>query len=97
MIKREEVYKALDSERDYQDVRWKENPGQPETRESLDRSIDEFSTYIMAYAQQLQNVCASTDDPTVKLDFVRKVGGLSVACMEAHGAPLREIPEGLQE
>lgn len=93
MTERKKVYEALDSERDYQDIRWGNNPGEKDDRGSLDRTIDEFSGYITAYAHQLSQVCATTDDPKVKLDYVRKVGGLAVACMEAHGAPLREKEE----
>lgn len=91
MTERTRVYEAIDSERDYQDERWGYNPSEKEDkRGSLDRTIDEFATYIASYSQQLTQTCSITDDPTLKLDVVRKIAALGVACMEAHGAPNRE-------
>lgn len=77
---RRSAYAAIDSERAYQDDKWPN---------SLDKTIDEFALYICEYAAQLRHVASTTDDVTARLDAVRKVGGLAVACMEAHGAPLR--------
>lgn len=86
---RTEVYAALDSERDYQDKRWGDTlsdnrPG------SGERTLDEFALYIAAYATELVKVAGTTSDTAEKLNFVRKVGGLAVACMEQHGAPKRD-------
>lgn len=82
------VYDAIDSERDYQDAKWgasasSGNPGAGE------RTLDEFALYILGYAQDLAvfaSHCLEKDD---KLDRVRKVAALCVACMEQHGAPHR--------
>lgn len=85
---RTEVYSAIDTERDYQDAKWghslsSDRPGNGE------RSIDEFATYIVGYAHKLLDQAATFADPKSKLDAVRKVAGLCVACMEQHGAPPR--------
>lgn len=87
---RADVYWALDTERDYQDEKWAGSASseQPGTG-SLDRSIDEFALYIVEYAAQLRHLAGTTAASGPKLDAVRKVGALAVACMEAHGAPLR--------
>lgn len=90
MTKREEVYKAVDSERDYQDSKWGntlsgDRPGNGE------RTVDEFSLYIAGYTNDLvQNAShfAKTED---KLNIIRKIAGLCIACMEQHGAPERKV------
>jgi len=89
-MKREEVYKLIDSERDYQDKKWEETgssdgPGMG----SLDRSLDEFILYIHVYANKLVETSAHGENKDEKLNFVRKVAGLCVACMEAHGGKKR--------
>ena len=88
MILRNEVYAAIDSERDYQDKRWgatasSGNPGAGE------RTIDEFALYISAYADDLKDIASHALDPDNKLAWVRKIAGLCVACLEQHGAPSR--------
>ena len=87
-LPREAAYNAIDSERDYQDRVWggSASSGTPGAGE---RSIDEFALYIQGYANDLANLASHTMDPIEKLNFVRKVGGLAVACMEQHGAPKR--------
>lgn len=90
MPTRAEVYAALDSERVYQDQVWGDvaSSGRPGNG---DRTLDEFALYILEYADQLRKVAGTTGDPEKKLNAVRKVGGLVVACMEQHGAPHREL------
>lgn len=79
MAIRQDVYAAIDSERDYQASRWGEKP----------HEIDAFVTYIQEYTNQLVHLAATDDDPRHKLGAMRKVAGLCVACMEQHGAPIR--------
>lgn len=88
MIDRNKVYAAIDSERDYQDSKWGDtlSSGRPGNGE---RSIDEFATYIVGYAHKLLDQAATFGDAEAKLNAVRKVAGLCVACMEQHGAPHR--------
>jgi hypothetical protein len=89
---REAAYAAIDSERDYQDQKWGDsassgNPGAGE------RSIDEFILYISGYSDQLVQVGSTTQDARNKLDLVRKVAALCVACMEQHGTPKRRFTQ----
>lgn len=79
---REEVYRAINSERAYQDFRWT-----PQAR-----TLDEFALYIRQYSEELADLAAHSDEPKPKLDIVRKVAALCVACMEQHGAVLRGDP-----
>jgi hypothetical protein len=83
MTKRSEAYAAIDSERAYQHARWGDKP----------HEIDAWVTYIADYAHQLQHLATISDSEKYKLDFVRKVAGLCVACLEQHGAPQRSASE----
>jgi hypothetical protein len=98
LVTRENVYQAIDTEREYQDLRWAGTASsnrRSSNHGATDRTLDEFALYILGYANDLAKISSHTDNPTEKLDFVRKVAGLCVACMEAHGAPNREIPNEL--
>lgn len=88
MTERKDVYAAIDSERDYQDTRWGKtaSSGRPGNG---DRSIDEFVLYILGYANRLADFASISDDSAQKLECIRKVTTLGVACMEQHGAPPR--------
>jgi len=95
MTKRNEVYAAIDSERDYQDDVWgatlsgNRTPDTDKGQSGGDRTIDEFSLYIIGYANDLQHEASHFATTTEKLDIIRKISGLGVACMEQHGAPIR--------
>lgn len=83
MTTRIEVYKALDSERAYQNMSFQEN-----YHTATDRTLDEFILYIQQYAQEAGALTTHGDEKEA-LHFVRKVGALCVGCMEKHGAPHR--------
>ena len=79
---REEVYKLIDGERDYQEE-MKAKHG------SVTRSPSDYFLIIAGYineatAQNMTN--AGTDSLLISL---RKIAALSVACMEDNGAPAR--------
>jgi hypothetical protein len=85
---RDQVYAAIDSERDYQEEVWgaslsSDQPG------NGDRTLDEFALYIGGYADDLTRVSSHSGSPQAKLEVVRKVAALCVAAMEQHGAPHR--------
>lgn len=88
MSDRESVYKAIDTERVYQNQRWG-NTGSSKQPGNGERTIDEFALYISEYADQLRHICGTSDDRIVKMNAVRKVGALCIACMEQHGAVSR--------
>ena len=84
-----QAYRAVDSERDYQDKKWGKSlsanrPGNGE------RSVDEFVLYIAGYTQDLVNTASHSSNKEEILNIVRKIAGLAVHCMEQHGAPLRK-------
>lgn len=83
MRARQAAYAAINSERDYQDNKFRG------AREATDRTLDEFILYIKQYASEAGALSTHGDEDEA-LEFVRKVGALCVGCMEKHGAPRRE-------
>lgn len=85
---RAEAFSAINSERDYQDKKWGGtlSGGRPGDGS---RTVDEFALYIAGYADDLVRVASHFGDTKAKLEVIRKIAGLCVACMEQHGAPLR--------
>ncbi len=93
MTTRSEVYAAIDSERAYQDGLWGNTLSGDRPATELQpggtRTTDEFSLYIIGYANDLLVQGSHFANEKVKLDIIRKITGLGVACMEQHGAPQR--------
>lgn len=77
---REAAYHAIDGERDYQDKKWGDVPHETAA----------FVAYIQEYTNQLVKASATIAGAEATLHAMRKVAALCVACMEQHGAPLRE-------
>lgn len=92
MTSRADVYRAIDSERAYQEMRVRRDQGNPF------HSLEEFILFMDYYLAETKRVASTTWGPEAKpatLDFVRKVVALGVAAMEHHGAPQRagfEVP-----
>jgi hypothetical protein len=92
---RQEVYGAIDSERDYQDMRIVRDGSTADPNEHY-HTPEEFLVYMNAYLQDTMSTAARVWGPACKpaiLDGIRKVVGLGVACMEMNGAPKREMPQ----
>ena len=86
MTSRADVYRAIDSERDYQEMRVRRDQGNPF------HSTEEFLLYMEDYLVEARKVASRTWGPEAKpaiLEVIRKVTALGVACMEHHGAPQR--------
>lgn len=83
---REEVYKAIDSEREYQD-----DFVLPERRYFQTHTLGEFILMINQYAAQAMEKWTHHPDTEVPISLheVRKIAGLAVRCMEQHGVPHR--------
>lgn len=86
---REEVYRCIDTERDYQD-------GLASTSETDGHhTIAEFLLYMDDYMREAKTIASRTWGPSAgpkTLDFVRKVTALGVACMEQNGTVDRVVP-----
>ena len=96
---RDDVYGAIDGERDYQDKRWTANNTPSKGR----HETAAFLTYMREYLRRAELLASSFADDGVAppshefmgesaLDFVRKITALGVACMEQNGAPRRAEP-----
>lgn len=87
---RYEVYEALNSERDYQDDRWRNHVGLDRMHaHATDRTLDEFILYMEEYLKMARSHSVHGQEGK-GLEMVRKVTALGVGCMERWGAPQRE-------
>lgn len=83
MATRQEVYAAIDSERDYQD-------SLPPTRtEGHNHSVGAYITMLRHYVTKMDEAWTMNPGDDQALDVMRKVAGIAVHCMEDHGAPHR--------
>ncbi len=88
MATRQEVYNAIDSERDYQDGRWNSQTTTSDGRHSL----EEWCTYIEDYVNEAQHILSRLPKQEAgpqALHIIRKVAAMAVCAMEQHGAPRR--------
>ena len=87
MTTREEVYAAIDGEREYQERRWG-----PEDSEGK-HSVAEFVLYMADYLTQARSELSRNADPKageMALHTMRKITTMGVACMEQNGVVERE-------
>lgn len=85
--KRQRVYFAFDTERDYQDRKKDENGYATHEHE-----LAAYVTFVDDYLTEAKHIISRDWTPQCyprTLDTLRKVGALCVAAMEAHGAPIR--------
>lgn len=86
---REQVYRALDSERSYQADRWNEHT----TMSKGFHSFSEWIAYMEDYLAEAKHILARMavqDAQSQVTNIMRKVTAMGVAAMEEHGAPRRE-------
>jgi len=88
MATRQEVYSAIDSERDYQDRRWN-----PQTTTSGGKhSLEEWLVYMEDYINEAKHIMSRSskqESEPQALNIMRKVAAMAVSAMEQHGAPQR--------
>ncbi len=77
-MKREEVYKVIDGERNYQDFKW-DTSGRNKPTEC-------YLLYMKSYLDEAIHQISHTAGDKGALDILRKVTALGVACMEDNGA-----------
>jgi hypothetical protein len=80
MVTRQEVYKAIDSERDYQEAKWGGHS----------HEVGAYITMLRTYISRADEAWTSNNGDDAALEMVRKVASIAVHCMEEHGAPLRK-------
>jgi len=89
MASREEVYKAIDSERDYQESRWNESTTVSKNIHSFEDWITYMEDYLSEAKHLLSRQARQDADPKV-CHIMRKVLAMGVNALEQHGAPHRE-------
>lgn len=87
-MKREEVYKLIDGEREYQNIKWSEN-----TTDS--RSIHkpyEWLVFMQDYLTEAFHVASRNPEPQAQIDamdIIRKITAMGVCAMEQNVCPPR--------
>ena len=84
MITRDEVYNAIDGERNYQDALG------PKRTDDSDKSVGDYLIMMDTYFRKAKD--GWTDHPGTghSLAQIRKIAAICVRCMEEHGAVTRE-------
>lgn len=91
MISRQDVYAAIDSERDYQTRVWRENAGLEPTAPV--RTVAEELLMLEDYVTRARTAwtnASRTNEVETTTDILRKCAGICVRAMENHGAPFRK-------
>ena len=88
-MKRKEVYKLIDGERDYQDKKWNKSPT---LSEGHHYTPEEWITYMEDYLNEAKHIL-SREPHTIAynkaMSCIRKVTALGVAAMEHIKTPKR--------
>lgn len=85
---REDVYSAINSERDYQDNIIEADPTRCAVNE-VDHTVGDYIVMLTTYVREAQEAWTRNGGSEKALHSVRKVAGIAVHCMEDHGAPKR--------
>jgi hypothetical protein len=85
MITRADVYKAIDSERYYQELQEDKNGWQKK------KTVGEWIVLMNHYTTELNRVWSTSKGDEEALHFMRKLAGIAVHCMEENGAPHRKV------
>lgn len=92
-VTREEVYNAIDSERDYQMAMAAKAHGDPSNDGK--KQLETFVLYMDDYMTELKSQLSRTWGPEAydkSLATMRKIVAIGVGAMEVHGAPKRTAP-----
>lgn len=81
---RQEVYEAIDTERDYQD-----RLGANRT-DGRQQTVGEYLTMMRHYMNKADEAWTNNPGDAAALEVIRKIGGIAVRCMEDWGAPKRK-------
>ena len=82
---REDVYEAIDSERNYQDFLASDRT------DGSEKTVGEYIVMLHHYLRQADKEWTLNPGTGGALEVVRKIAGIAVHCMEDHGAPHRRI------
>lgn len=83
MTLREQVYKAIDGERDYQDSLG------PDRTDGSVKSVGDYITMLNTYQRRATDAWTNIPGNRQALHEIRKIAAIAVRCMEEHGIELR--------
>jgi len=84
---RSAAYRAIDSERDYQDNLKRGRTEFPtDGTRSVKHSVGDFVTMMQFYQSELVEAWTKNPGDAPALETMRKIGAIAVNCMEQHGA-----------
>lgn len=86
-MERKEVYAAIDSEREYQKLKW----GGSEDFVELTRDTGSFLTLMRCHLDEATVKFTKQPNDLDAIQSVLKVAALAVACMEQHGVFPRDL------
>lgn len=95
MCDRATVYKAIDSERDYQQKKWRHIRGEHELKESQ-HPVSSWILFMEEYLARARRFSTGGETGMAHVNTmseIRKVAALAVACMEHRGTCLRTPTE----
>lgn len=80
---REEIYKIIDAERNYQDTKWG-------LQHDANHEVESYILYMEDYLNEARHLLSHANGVEGGLDVLRKVVALGIACFESHGVPERK-------
>lgn len=80
-MERNEVYKLIDTEREYQDKKWKGHK----------HEVGAYILLLEDYVLQARIAWVQNSGDHYALDNIRKIAGIAVHCMEEHETPARDL------
>jgi uncharacterized membrane protein len=89
-MSREEVFKVLDGEREYQNSKWSPYHLTDGIPADHTKSVGDFITYMDDYFRKAKEQYTTETGSRGALENLRKVAALAVACFERHGVPERK-------
>lgn len=93
-MKRSEVYKKIDIERDYQDLRW-DYDYRPDGVPDGEKPVSEWLNYIEYHLNKAKEENYLLNK-TNSLSEIRKIVALGIRALEIHGCPDRVMPEKIK-
>ncbi|MFA5152768.1 MAG: hypothetical protein WC554_09430 [Clostridia bacterium] len=91
-MKRKDVYKLIDSERNYQESRWDSHTEKRSGKSDIldqDKSLAEWLNYIEFHLNEAKHGVYALEPKKTK-ESIRKIAALAVACMEHNDCPPRK-------
>ena len=90
-MERKDVYALIDGERDYQDA-MTADPARPDMIDDL--HVGDTLSAMRVALRMAEDAWYSGSEPHPNaMEYMRKIAGLAVKCMEKNGAPARLMPK----